>query len=211
MAVTNLHRPHAVRTEVEVAADAIMAVFETGLMGSGAERLVRVAEITGIPVPELRAAWERIKRRGYRPPSMRAAAPEAPPASADPPSTSQATSLARANADRLARKTPAPGLRICARCKATKPFAEFDIKNQRTGQMKSWCRSCTKEYHRERYLKATEVGLISNIRLLIEAGSPFLASPCEACGRALAVGEEVEACDVALRHTKCPTTTGAAQ
>lgn len=211
MAVVNLHRPHAVRTEIEVAADAIMAVFETGIMGSGAERLVRVAEIAGIPVPELRAAWERNQRRGYRPPSMRAAAAKASPPQAAPPSTPQQHGLARANERRWAKKNPAPGLRKCACCDETKAVAEFDIKNQRTGQMKSWCRPCTKAYQRERYLKATEVGLISNIRLLIEAGSPFVATPCVACGVDLTVGEEVEACDVALRHTQCPnpTTTGA--
>lgn len=194
-------RTVAVRTEVEVAADAVMALFDSGIIGNSAHTLARVAEITCIPVSELRAAWERIKRRGYRAPSTRAATPTAPPPPAAP-----LPSLVRANERRWVKKNPAPGQRICSKCHETKPVAEFDIKNQRTGEMKSWCRPCFRGYQRERYVKASEAGMVTAIRMLLQAGSPFIGDACRSCGHPLNAGEEVEACDVVVRHVCCPTT-----
>lgn len=179
-------RPSFVRSETEVAAEAVMCLFGTGLLGTGSRTLIRVAEITHIPMGDLKAAWERNQKYGYRPPTSRSIPadvvqlPDAEAVVAAMPPQVQA-----ATRQRLATKNPSAGKRICSRCREVKDWAEFGLKDRRTGSLKSACRPCTQAYQRDRYLAVSE------------------ADACASCDLALVEGDEVEACDVELRHVAC--------
>lgn len=192
-----------IRTEVEVAAEAIMALFATGLVGTGAQRLVRVSEVTSIPMDELRAAWQRNERRGYRPPMLRTTAPGPAPAIGDVVSPMPSRFQA-ANRVRVERKNPTPTTRRCSRCGEAKDRSEFGIKNRRTGQLKSMCRPCMSEYQRDRYVAVADSGLVASASAIrLDASSPFVGDPCTHCGHSLAAGDDVRIADVDLCHTTC--------
>ncbi|HEY8731219.1 MAG TPA: hypothetical protein VIN69_04480 [Candidatus Limnocylindria bacterium] len=44
-------------------------------------------------------------------------------------------------------------MRVCSRCRAEKPLADFPIKNAAKGWYGSYCRSCCREYGKEHYRK----------------------------------------------------------
>jgi hypothetical protein len=44
-------------------------------------------------------------------------------------------------------------LRVCSRCRAAKPLADFPIKNAAKGSHRSYCRPCRSEYGKEHYRK----------------------------------------------------------
>lgn len=55
-------------SERDVAAEAVMALVQRGLLPATPEAIRQVADTTRIPVTCLRDAWRRIQIRGYQPP-----------------------------------------------------------------------------------------------------------------------------------------------
>jgi hypothetical protein len=53
-------------------------------------------------------------------------------------------------------------MRVCARCHASKPLAEFPIKNAAKGLYRSYCRPCCSEYGKEHYRKNKAYYLAKN-------------------------------------------------
>jgi hypothetical protein len=53
-------------------------------------------------------------------------------------------------------------LRVCARCRVSKPLAEFPIKNAAKGWYRSYCRPCCSEYGKEHYQKNPAYYLAKN-------------------------------------------------
>jgi hypothetical protein len=99
-------------------------------------------------------------------------------------------------------------MRLCVDCAAEKgplPIEAFNIKNPATGNRMPWCRECGKLRSRRRYVSAAEAGIVSFARALLSTGSPFIGEACADCGRELQVGQEVEGCDITLRHVVCPS------
>lgn len=56
------------RTEVEVAADAVWALVEDGLLTKSRDSVLRIAKVTGIPIAALREAQSRWERGWWKPP-----------------------------------------------------------------------------------------------------------------------------------------------
>ena len=69
-----------------------------------------------------------------------------------------------------------------------------------------WCIPCGEKRGHRNYVSAAEAGIVTLARAALAAGSPFIGQPCPQCGAALEAGEEVEGCDVTLRHVCCPAT-----
>jgi hypothetical protein len=73
----------------------------------------------------------------------------------------------------------------------------FGIKNQATGQLKSWCIDCTKAYQRERYVR---VGARVVTVELID-GDFLIGHRCPRCEETFEVGQHVQGDD--LHHEGC--------
>jgi hypothetical protein len=70
-----------------------------------------------------------------------------------------------------------------------------------------WCRSCGVLRGNRNYVSASELGIVTMARAYLAAGSPFVGQCCPGCGLGLEAGQEVEGCDVSLRHVTCPVET----
>ena len=67
------------------------------------------------------------------------------------------------------------------------PVSKFDVKNHKTGALRSWCRDCTKVYQRERYVSVTAKTMTVE---LIE-GDRCVGHDCPICGLPFEIGERV--------------------
>lgn len=183
-------RTDSKRTETEVAAEAVMAVVESGLIHKDARTIANVAAITSIPVAALRDAWRRIQDRGYRPPR------DLPTLSLVPPPASSSPNLSR---DRRPYKAthPTPETRICSKCGEAKPLSAYLVKNHKTGNVHTMCRDCSNAYKRERYVHIGEV----KIAVELLEGDACIGHACLKCGKPFVVGERVVADN--LRHEEC--------
>jgi hypothetical protein len=73
----------------------------------------------------------------------------------------------------------------------------FDVKNKKTGALRSWCRDCTAAYQRQRYLSIEQARIVTEIL----EGDPCLGHACGGCGRPFEVGQRVVGHD--LTHEGC--------
>ena len=188
--------------------------------------LARISGITGIPTTALRTAWKQNRRHGYQPPATCSVVdqrhdtggrrPSEPATPADrvrdkgggnggaggsepPPGW-----LRKADRDRLAAKTPSPGRRVCSQCEEELPVDDFEVMNPKTGSRMPWCRTCGKARRRRRFASAAELGVATFVRALLAEDSPFVGETCPDCGQHLEVGQQIEGCDVIVRHVACP-------
>lgn len=173
----HLHTPPHPRTEVEVAADAIVAILDARIVPRTPSMIGRLSIATGVPVAMIKKAWES-KEAGYgglrptrRPiadqpreqPAVEPVMPEEPPA--PPPVRMPAKpqgGAAHRNSTRTAAAYRQPGMRRCSKCEAVKSVDEFDWKDRKKGYRRSWCRECWNAYQRERWLsveKTKRLGL----------------------------------------------------
>jgi hypothetical protein len=148
----HLHTSPHPRTEVEVAADAIVAILDARIVPRTPGMIGRLSMATGVPVAMIKKAWE-LKQSGHRPPvptrrpvvdataeATRSGEPAAPKPQYKP--GYHPNSRARNEAPR-AEKEPVPGKRICSgKCGQLKNLDEFAVKNKRTGQRSAWCKEC---------------------------------------------------------------------
>ena len=161
----HLHTPPQPRSEVDVAADAIVAILDARIVPRTAGMIGRLSIATGVPVADIKRAWE-LKESGYRPPlptrrpvdgAAEAAVPEDPVPRPQYKPGYHPASRAR-NEARRAEKEPVPGKRICSgKCGQMKNLGEFAMKNKRTGQRSAWCKECIRAYQQDRYLSSQKL------------------------------------------------------
>jgi len=73
----------------------------------------------------------------------------------------------------------------------------FDVKNKKTGALRSWCHDCMVNYQRERYLRVEE----SRVVVEVLEGDDLLRCKCPECGRRFKAGDRVVGVD--LMHEVC--------
>lgn len=189
-----------VRTEVEVGAEVLLRLFDTGILGSTPKMIARISEITGIPVLSLRKAKEAIERRGYLVPVDVITATERPaPAPAAPtPKRPKTGGRPSRQAD------PASGQAICSTCLEAKPIEEFKVRGDRPHLRWTVCDACRSAGQRSRYLSVQRREALNAARLTftIVEGDDQLA--CLDCGRPFEPGQRAYG-DAGLHHEECPT------
>jgi hypothetical protein len=84
-----------------------------------------------------------------------------------------------------------------------KPKSEFNIKNKRTGQLSAWCKSCIRDYQRERWLSVEKTKRLGTLLRLVVYTD--LEADCITCHLPIEAGQEVVADDVKLCHASCCT------
>lgn len=202
--------PVTYRSERAVAADAVWALFEVGLLPKTPEMVARVARATSLRPGDLREA--RWRREGGRTTQPRDAVvidrewdTEVARQKADACKAPHRPNVGPAIAARRIVSTPEPGRRRCSRCHEVKPEDDFAIKDRRVGSRKSMCRPCMRVYQRIRYLSVEKVKLmnVAGLRFTICESDNVTGLVCTKCSVPVRAGDEVEA-DAALRHTVCP-------
>ena len=200
------------RAECEVAADAVWALMETGLVRKHRDTILAAAHAVGVTVHDLRNAslrWER----GWRSKPRRDLPPLPDAVSGNGASPPEAPTVAnggqrgapeqRVDRSRTSRPSdpealpPQPTDRWCKACRQRLPGAYF------YGSSPT-CRRCVNRRRRE--LRVEKAKLLNAARLTFEVtDADALAPPlcCMDCGLALHVGEQVSGV-ASLRHVECP-------
>lgn len=181
-----------VRTEVEVAADAVWALIDARLLEL--RHRDEALHVVGIGLDDLRCASFRAERhRGE--PTLALTAPAAPrdhppghrpPVPPRPPSPPAVPSLALAS-------------RKCRRCGIEKPTAEFPI---RGGGLGWWCRPCANE-RSERIVRQNRRAAEALLAVRLHVGDACVGMTCATCGRPLEVGQTMVV-QSEPRHEECP-------
>jgi hypothetical protein len=210
----HLHTPPKLRTEAEVAADAIVAILDARIVPFTPGTIGRLSMATGVPVAMIKKAWES-KEAGYgglrptrRPIADQRSEPPAPVTPVTPPAPVRKPAkpqgaAAHRNATRTAAVHPEPGKRRCATCKLVKPLEEFGWRNRAKGQRCSFCHDCYKSYQRERYLSVGKTKRLATLLRFVVCEEDHLELDCITCHLPIEAGQEVVADDVKLCHASC--------
>jgi hypothetical protein len=184
------------RSEVEVAADAVWALFACEMLPKKPQLIARAAMAAGIPVGALRDADGRRRAHVTHRPVL---------ASVPAPTTPKQPNTGPATAARVAAKNPEPGLRRCSFCEQVKPFADFGVKDRPSGRLKSMCKPCEKAYQRERYLTVQKVKALNAVGLtfVVSASDDVDGVACIDCLQPIRPGQEVHG-STSLHHVSCP-------
>jgi len=185
--------PISTRTEQEIAADTIARLLQGGVLRGDPDGIERAAKAVGISPQSIREAWAL--QRGKRP----------PPAYRPPPSRNrpQAGAAHPTPPERVKKKNPTLGVRICKGCERPKPVDDFDFKDKDHRWRRWLCKPCFKEYQAKRYLSSAQLKKLGNVlRFVLQDGDAHAGSACADCGEACKVGDEVLATDVTLRHAE---------
>lgn len=211
----------SIRPEVEIAADAVWALFERGIIARSKELILAASEASGVPVRALRDAALRYERGYWRKPAEERPAltlvqPDEPERASEPGPMWHDIGRARTqpaptvesqrpgNRARFAAKNPVPGMRVCCRCDELQPVTNFHIRNRKTGNRSAMCKPCAKEYQRQRYLSVEDTARLGTVlRFIVEHGDNCEGIACPDCGKPMSVGQEVAAFDVTIRHLNC--------
>lgn len=210
--------PASFRSEVEVLADAVVALMAAKLLPTTPETLKGACETLHIPLAAVRdAKWRHENSCTIRPrlspveplPALR------PPVHRDS-GRNGSMNLQEKNRREWEKKNPLPGLRVCPYPGATthKPgeaipvdLFGIDRGNNRSGtrfqKYKSKCKVCQELYRRSRmvWVKTGQRAIIVEI---VE-GDDFVGHACGACQEPFEVGQKVRGDD--LRHEGCPGST----
>lgn len=96
---------------------------------------------------------------------------------------------------------PPPGKRWCANHDngegAMLDIAEFKVKSPATGQYKSWCEPCSRDYQQRRYVR---VGY-KRVTVEVRDGDACLGHICPRCDKPFEVGQRIQGENVA--HESC--------
>lgn len=180
--MTATAEPVMLRTEREVAADAVISLFEEGLLALNDPLVVaRAARASGLTPSDLRDAHRRWLTGRWRPPAALPVADPSPPvpgdtvvdrlvAAAEPVASYGTGTYAtrgriRDSGRRLTADTPRqdgePAEKVCGGCGLTKPITEYLVKKhyRRNGRgpgsgshRHKLCHQCRREDSRSRYL-----------------------------------------------------------
>lgn len=190
----------AVRTEVEVVADAVMSLVRAGLVPKG--RIVEAAGAVGVGVGDLRDADIRWATHHYDKPKRRPAREGGVP-------TSMPTRERQAPVEvpsQLARPLTVPKTRFCTSCHEERPLVLF------SGDLVT-CDSCrqrqreatdTRREREEAKAKAQRrlmAGVTERVSVRVSADGLGLDLVCARCGKPFEPGQAV--CGE-LYHESCP-------
>jgi hypothetical protein len=205
----HLHTPQP-RTEVDVAADAIVAILDARIVPFTPGMIGRLSMATGVPVADIERAWQ-LKESGRRPslPARRPVAEQPSneraeqPAPVVVPSRKPQGVAAHRNATRTAAAYPTPDTRRCSKCEVVKAVDEFDWKDRKKGYRRSWCRDCWNAYQRERWLSVEQTRRLGILLRFVVCEEDHLETDCITCHLPIEAGQEVVADDVKLFHASC--------
>jgi hypothetical protein len=204
--------PHAGRSEVEVAADTICAIFRARLLLMTRGSVSEVSIATKVPAKEIKQAWARMDAGLWRPPSsyqcedvqevgnqLRDVSRRAGPTGK------------RQNHQPKPQAIPDDATEwTCSAAHCTmrnpQPIDQF-VRRADKGTRRTTCSTCRKKYQRDRYLSIeTSERLGTILRFIIQQGDPCEGDDCQRCHGPMLAGQEVETDDVLLvHHAACPS------
>jgi hypothetical protein len=195
------------RTEIEIAADTIAAIFAARLIPMSPSKIKEVAVATVVPVSAIKDAWNRRDAGLYRPPNTYRPADDEP----EPRDMSRGGST---KGDRRPPNRTIPDDATewrCRTCKTVKPIDQFQVRyesrradGRKYPSRRTSCDECRKRYQRDRYLSVeTSARLGTLLRFVVQHGDPCVDDTCQRCHGLLLVGQEVETGDVLLSHAEC--------
>lgn len=185
--------------DVTAAAETVVRLMRAGVLPYNGEVIRRCAAVLRIPAFTIREAWDRLDGEiaGTKPNRK------------DVTGAGRCT-VSKETAEKRRAKAVERNLEITERdcvgpCGRTAlAIEEFPLKDKRTMRRGVWCRSCLKEYQKERYRYVAEAGLVRGGRLRLDSDAPFVGDLCPNCETELRGGDEVTIGDVKLRHCNCP-------
>lgn len=194
--------PLTARTESEVVADVVAQLALGGFLKSTTrDALADAARSVGVTPRALGDALLRRRRLPYVAPSpLRVVTVQHEP---EPERPAPKMLVAAPRRDRPTRRKAAPALlnrRLCCRCKEWKPFDAFDVKDRRTGALRSMCRPCLSDYQRTRYLTVAKLAALEALGI---DPAQVGATTCACCGEPIGAGPWVVEGVAALRHRAC--------
>lgn len=192
------------RSEVTIAADAVWALFEAGLIPRSPVAIKKAALAAGVPIAALRDANERRARGYYEPPAQ-------PPRSA-----SWSTESRRRYADGVKRGAEAAAVKMsrqprpqdetmeCSACGNELSIACFPPRADRPGRLVTQCRTCRRAKARDRYLDVARRDALNRARItfVIVDDDVHLGLACADCGALFVAGDVVHG-DARLVHDQC--------
>lgn len=189
------------RSEMEMAADTIAAIFAAKLLPMTRGTVSEVSIACRVPVRAIKEAWSRRDAGLWRAPSgspVRRAAPI--------PDAGR-----QGHHQRTPRAIPDDATEWVCRAKGCpfagkpQPVTNFEVRAD-SGTRRSICRACRKRYQRDRYLSVDVSERLGTIlRFIVQQGDPCEGDACQRCHGPMLVGQEVETDDVLLvHHLACP-------
>lgn len=220
--------PPAPRTEVQVVADAVLALLRKGYLNRA--QTTGVLRTVGIRQHDLVAALERFQTRGdqYAAP-VRVAADDEPtrprrgvqqphrphhqqlpdptPAPTPPPPTPEPTGQRRippTQQRRERRELDGVDHLLCAGCDRWIPEGEFLERSDRPGVRVSRCCDCRRRYQRARRVSTKVLDDMAQVGVAIRVDdeSNLVGLACAGCGRPLKPGDELRVHGTPL-HSTC--------
>lgn len=198
MTATDLDQPTIRRTEQDVVADAIWRLFARKLLPNKPHVARYACAAVGITAADLDAARERHTRGDVKLPDLRAVRPVELVANAG-------TATEAATRAKVSKKNPTPTTRRCSRCGLVQSRTAFNVKNRARGSLKSWCRSCQREYQHERYLSVEQGQRLRHVlRFVVRDGDQCVGANCPVCRETIVIGDSVQG-ETRLQHVRCKT------
>lgn len=190
--------PHLGRSEVEVAADAVCAIFRARLLPMTRAKLSEVSIATKIPMGDLKDAFVRAEAGLWHPPSTYVCRDDTAPRVAVVRDPRRPQRNPRIPDDATEAR--------CIKCRRIKPVDQFQRRADKNSR-RTTCDTCRKRYQRDRYLSVeTSERLGFLLRFIVQSGDPCEGAECLHCRLPLLAGQEVVTDDVVLaHHAKCPT------
>lgn len=191
------------RTEIEVAADTVLALLTAGVIATH-QRSAAVSA-AGLMVGDLDQAVQRRRARGFVAPRHEKTVKGEPEAHA-PVMAFPATKRLpvrdvpepRAGGNRgggRPSRQPAPKAKTmqCGSCGESKSLDNFDLRADRPGVRWTVCNECRHRRHADRYLSVEKERALkaARIEFEVQAEDGLVGLICSDCGRALAVGDVV--------------------
>lgn len=182
------------RTEIEVAADTVLALLTAGIVPT--HMRARATDTAGLMPGDLEAAVQRRRKRGFvaprrvgtvKTPELQSVAPLAPVVSMKRPGGN------RSGGARSRQPAPEATTMRCGRCDESKTIAAFDLRADRPGVRWTVCNQCRHRRQADRYLSVSKEKALTAARVefVVEAGDGIVGLVCSDCGKALAVGDVV--------------------
>lgn len=99
---------------------------------------------------------------------------------------------------RTRAKNPAPGRRICSKCRAEKADTDFPFRDKKSGRRRAECSECFNAGQRQRYVR---VGY-KVVTVEVQPDDICVGAPCPECGQPFEAGQLVSGDHV--HHFECP-------
>jgi hypothetical protein len=202
--------PQTTRSEAEVAADTVAAIFGAKLLTMDRHTISEVSFATRLPVSAIKAGWERREAGYWRP----ASSYPCQPASEFPPRP-QRQNKGNRNPSRVIPDDAIEWVckrKDCPHGGKAQPVAcfkpRFESRRDDSGKYlsrRTICDDCRKRDQRRHYLtveQSDRLGVL--LRFVVKTGDVCVDAECGRCHGPMLVGQEVETDRVAVHHAECP-------